>query len=77
MDDEKRKMMQDLMRQIQDKSVELADLEVILDDYRRERGEILREISRLKASLWELSSGAQPSSPTPRAHRAPAPELVD
>ncbi len=45
---------QDLMQQIQDKSVQLADLEVILEDYAHERQELLREIGRLKAALWEL-----------------------
>lgn len=54
-EDEKQKTVQELMRQIQDKAIELADLEVILEDYERERREILREIGRLKASLWELS----------------------
>ena len=44
----------ELIRQIQEKSVQLSDLEVILEDYARERRELLREIGNLKASLWEL-----------------------
>ncbi len=44
----------ELVQQIQDKSVELSDLEIILEDYARERRELLREIGELKASLWEL-----------------------
>jgi hypothetical protein len=44
----------ELIRQIQEKSVQLSDLEVILEDYERERRALLREIGNLKASLWEL-----------------------
>lgn len=48
----------ELIRQIQEKSVQLSDLEVILEDYERERRELLREIGNLKASLWELIGDA-------------------
>ncbi len=48
----------ELIRQIQEKSVQLSDLEVILEDYERERRELLREIGKLKASLWELIGDA-------------------
>ncbi len=64
MDDiEKQRKTQELIRQIQDKSVQLSDLEVILDDYRRERRELLREIGRLKTCLWELIGDADPPLP--------------
>lgn len=76
MDDEKQRATQELFRQIQDKSVELADLEVILEDYERERRELLREISRLKASLWELSSGANAVPQTAKAKFAGAPDKI-
>ncbi len=52
--EESRRKTQELISQIQDKSVQLSDLEVILDDYQRERQELLKEICRLKAALWEL-----------------------
>lgn len=62
----------ELIRQIQEKSVQLSDLEVILEDYERERRELLREISRLKATLWELSSDAElPSHLRARDRSAP------
>ncbi|MCL5952478.1 MAG: hypothetical protein M1132_12295 [Chloroflexi bacterium] len=51
--------MADLIQQIQDKSVQLTDLEVILEDYQRERRELLQEICRLKAALWELIGDAE------------------
>lgn len=53
-DVETKQKAQDLVRQIQEKAVQLSDLEVILEDYMRERRELLREIGQLKASLWEL-----------------------
>lgn len=52
--EETRVKTQELVRQIQEKSVQLSDLEVILEDYERERRLLLREIVQLKASLWEL-----------------------
>ncbi len=52
--EETRDKTQELVRQIQEKSVQLSDLEVILEDYERERRMLLREIVQLKASLWEL-----------------------
>lgn len=54
-DGEAKQTIEELIHQIQEKSVELADLEVIIEDYEHERRELLREISKLKASLWELS----------------------
>ena len=65
-EDETQQTIQDLIRQIQDKSIQLSDLEVILEDYERERRELLRDIGRLKASLWELSaeSGLPPRLPS-------------
>ncbi len=53
-DEEAKTRVQDLVQQIQEKSVQLSDLEIILEDYLRERKELLREIGQLKASLWEL-----------------------
>ncbi len=52
--EETRVKTQELVQQIQEKSVQLSDLEVILEDYERERRILLREIVQLKASLWEL-----------------------
>ncbi len=54
----------ELVRQIQEKSLQLSDLDVILEDYSHERSQLLREIGRLKAALWELVGDApvRPSS---------------
>ena len=61
-DGDKKMKAQELVRQIQDKAVQLSDLEVILEDYQRERRELLREIGQLKASLWELIGDTIPPS---------------
>jgi polyhydroxyalkanoate synthesis regulator phasin len=55
-DEETKQSVQDLMRQIQEKSVQLSDLEILIEDYEHERRELLRDIARLKAALWELST---------------------
>ncbi len=72
-DEEIEQKTQELVRQIQEKSLQLSDLEVILEDYARERSELLREIGRLKASLWELIGDANSGPPAP----APETSAVD
>jgi hypothetical protein len=64
-DEETKQKTQELVRQIQEKSLQLSDLEIILEDYARERTELLREIGRLKASLWELIGDTQIGSSPP------------
>jgi hypothetical protein len=62
-DEEMKTKRQELVAQIQEKSVQLSDLEIILEDYERERRGLLREIGQLKALLWELIGDADvPSS---------------
>ncbi len=63
-DGDKTMRAQELARQIQEKAVQLSDLDVILEDYQRERKALLREIGQLKASLWELIGDAVPPSIT-------------
>jgi hypothetical protein len=67
-DEETRETMQGLINQIQEKSVQLSDLEIVIEDYQRERQALLREIGQLKASLWELSAEASLPARTPRAN---------
>jgi hypothetical protein len=69
-DEETRETMQVLINQIQEKSVQLSDLEIVIEDYQRERQVLLREIGQLKASLWELS--AEASLPTHMSRANPS-----
>lgn len=74
-DEQTRGRTEELIQQIQVKSVELSDLEVILEDYQRERRELLQEICRLKASLWELIGDAElPGHPRARRPDKPCPD---
>jgi len=45
----------DLERELQAKSLMLADLELIIEDYERERSKLLKELISLKERLWDLS----------------------
>ena len=65
-DEENRRTLQRLIDQIQEKSVQLSDLEIVIEDYQRERQELLRQIGQLKASLWELSAEASLPTRAPR-----------
>lgn len=69
-EDQKRQKTRELVQQIQEKSVQLSDLEIILEDYQRERRELLREIGQLKAALWELIGDAE--NPPPLRARSPS-----
>jgi chromosome segregation ATPase len=51
----------DLKRDLRDKALLLANLEVIIEDYRRERSELLQELRALREELWDLE-GEQGSS---------------
>jgi hypothetical protein len=75
--EENQQTVQDLVRQIQEKSVQLSDLEIILEDYKRERYELLREIGELKASLWELSAETGIPANLPSANLKPANRMAE
>ena len=66
--EETSKRIQDLTDQIREKAVQLSDLEIVLEDYGRERRELLREIGQLKASLWELSAAGSLPTRSPRSN---------
>jgi len=75
--EEIKQTLQDLVRQIQEKSVQLSDLEIILEDYKRERSELLREIGALKASMWELSAETGIPASLPSAGVKPTVRMTD
>jgi hypothetical protein len=76
-DEEIKLTIQGLIRQIQEKSVQLSDLEIILEDYERERRALLREIGDLKASLWELSAESGIPANLPSAKVKPANRMAE
>jgi hypothetical protein len=45
-------------RELRDKSLLLADLEVIIEDYYRERSRLIEEIMALRETLWDLKAQA-------------------
>jgi len=69
--EETSKKIRDLTDQIREKAVQLSDLEIVLEDYGRERRELLREIGQLKASLWELSAEGSLPARAPRSNPSP------
>jgi hypothetical protein len=44
-----------LKRELREKALLLANLDVIIEDYRREKGRLLEEIMVLREKLWDLS----------------------
>ncbi len=49
-------LIKELKRDLQDKSLMLANLEVMIEDYRRERSRLLEELKSLREKLWDLTS---------------------
>lgn len=49
-------LIKELKRDLQDKSLMLANLEVMIEDYRRERSRLLEELMSLREKLWDLTS---------------------
>lgn len=54
----RQKLIEDLQRQIQERAILLSDLEVIIEDYQRERTRLLQELRSLKEGLWDLTAGS-------------------
>jgi len=52
----KAKLIEDLKREIQERALLLSDLEVMIEDYQRERLRLLQELKSLKEGLWELTA---------------------
>lgn len=48
-------VIKDLQQELQAKSLMLADLELIIEDYEREKSKLLKELISLKERLWDLS----------------------
>ncbi|KPJ49210.1 MAG: hypothetical protein AMJ41_03395 [candidate division Zixibacteria bacterium DG_27] len=49
-------LIKELKRDLQDKSLMLANLEVMIEDYRRERSRLLEELMSVREKLWDLTS---------------------
>jgi predicted nucleic acid-binding Zn-ribbon protein len=48
-----------LEKELKDKSLALANLEVMIEDYRRERSRLLEELMSLRERLWDLTGQEQ------------------
>ncbi len=57
--DDTSQAIKDLQQELQAKSLMLADLELIIEDYERERSELLKELISLKERLWDLAEQEQ------------------
>ncbi len=51
-----------LESELRDKSLALANLEVMIEDYRRERSKLLEELMSLREKLWDLSGEREDSN---------------
>jgi hypothetical protein len=58
--DRRARRVSQLERDLRDRSLLLADLEVIIEDYRRERSRLIEEIMSLRETLWDLKVQADP-----------------
>ena len=49
------KQVSGLKKELRDKALLLANLEVIIEDYRREKSRLLEEVMALRERIWDLS----------------------
>jgi hypothetical protein len=52
---------EELERELQNKSLLLANLEVMIDDYRREKSRLLAEFTSLREKLLDMTAGQEES----------------
>jgi hypothetical protein len=48
-----------LQKELQEKALQLADLELMIEDYERERVRLLKELTILRERLLDLTEGEQ------------------
>ena len=48
-----------LQKELQEKALQLADLELMIEDYERERARLLKELTILRERLLDLTEGEQ------------------
>lgn len=49
-----------LQKELQEKALQLADLELMIEDYERERARLLKELTALRERLLDLTEGERP-----------------
>jgi chromosome segregation ATPase len=67
---DKDKLIRDLQREIQERALLLSDLEVMIEDYQRERHRLLEELKSLKEGLWDLTASDADYDEDPLAGQA-------
>jgi hypothetical protein len=67
---DKDKLIRDLQREIQERALLLSDLEVMIEDYQRERLRLLEELKSLKEGLWDLTASSTDCNDEPVADQA-------
>lgn len=75
---DREKLIRNLQREIQERALLLSDLEVMIEDYQRERLRLVHELKSLKEGLWDLTGGGEfsedvltASSASPLPHSVP------
>ncbi len=53
-------LLNSLQQELQAKSLMLAELELIIEDYERERSKLLKELTALKERILDLTEGKEP-----------------
>jgi len=70
---DREKLIRDLQREIQERALLLSDLEVMIEDYQRERLRLVQELKSLKEGLWDLTGGGEFSEDVPSVSSASPP----
>jgi hypothetical protein len=59
-DDQHEQQAREVERELRERALLLANLEVIMEDYRREKSRLIEEIMALREKLWDLKGHTHP-----------------
>lgn len=65
--DEHEQQVREVERELRERALLLANLEVIMEDYRRERSRLIEEVMALREQLWDLKGQMHPDGASDQA----------
>jgi hypothetical protein len=66
--DQHEQQVREVERELRERALLLANLEVIMEDYRREKSRLIEEIMALREQLWDLKGQTHPEDSSDKAN---------
>jgi hypothetical protein len=65
--DQRGEEVREVERELRERALLLANLEVIMEDYRREKSKLIEEVMALREKLWDLKGQTHPDDSSDEA----------